>query len=116
MQPSHLFWVVSRKKTSTRLWDLFHTATVRLTRHFSSMQSWMVIRQMAVISENSPLSSIFKQFYSEELVAKLGSPRCNGEPVTQHVITIAVGSQIALETVLVPLVTNLHQKTGENIL
>lgn len=58
--------------------------------------------------------SIFDQFYSKELVSKLGSPRRKGEPVTQHYKNIGVGAQLALETARASLVTYLHQKTGEN--
>ena len=64
------------------------------------------------IRSSPPPSSVYEQFYSENLIKLLGDPRRKGEPITQQHRDIAAGTQQALEDCAVSLVTYLHKITG----
>jgi carbamoyltransferase len=70
-----------------------------------------LVNSKYIRSNPSPASS-FEQFYSDELVKKLGQPRRKNEQISDRHKNIAAGAQIALEHCIVSLIKGFAKKTG----
>jgi carbamoyltransferase len=76
----------------------------------SPVEDGYFINSKYIRSNPLPASS-FEQFYSNELVKKIGQPRRKNEPISKRHKNIAAGAQIALENCIISLVKGLTKKT-----
>ncbi len=68
---------------------------------------------LSYVTANASSATPFEPFYSNKLVALLGTPRLRGEPITQRHRDIAAATQQTMETCALSLIKHLHDMTNE---